>query len=136
MFACANLKKSAPKLGYCFYNAFLVHKSSAKMTRFYCRRLVKCWQRSRLSGRSVVPDVSLDVSRSYTGADFSQHVLSSRRRGRPIRIGQKNRSILQSQRSNFCLRPCKVLSLNRTKMFHVKHSCKVQTGACGPRHVG
>jgi hypothetical protein len=50
---------------------------------------------------------------------------SARRRG-PFQIAPENRSILPVQRRGRCLGPCKVLGPERTKVFHVKHFCKVR----------
>jgi hypothetical protein len=44
------------------------------------------------------PHANLDMSESYLGAGFTQQALPSKRRGYPIQIAPKNRSISQIER--------------------------------------
>jgi hypothetical protein len=47
----------------------------------------------------------------------------------------KKSNNLTRLREDRCLSPCKVLGLDRTKMFHVKHFCKVRPARDTPQHV-
>jgi hypothetical protein len=76
------------------------------------------------------------VGEPYPGDAFRQRFKPSRRRRRPLAIAPKNRSILQDCGRHRCVRPCKILGLNRTKTFHVKHFGTIAVAGCEPRLVG
>ena len=97
---------------------------------------VRCAFRARTESRRLQPRDTLSSSNLTLAMPFSTE--PSQRSGRIalIKIAPKIRAILQDRRRNRCPEPCKVLGPDRTKMFHVKHSCKVRAADNEPRLVG
>jgi tetratricopeptide (TPR) repeat protein len=96
----------------------------------FARKTIACFTR-----RLECPG-NMDLSQTYIGAGLHHQNFATEALPPPDFFRtQKSINLTLPERSR-CLRPCKVLNPNRTKMFHVKHFGKIARAKNAPRLVG
>jgi hypothetical protein len=78
----------------------------------------------------------MDLSQTYIGAGLHHQNFATEALPPPDFFRTKKSINLTLPERSRCLRPCKVLNPNRTKMFHVKHFGKIARAENAPRPVG